>query len=537
MTEQVTRAKALVSAFRDRGMKRMFGVPGGGSSLDLIAAAVDLDVEFVLCRGETSAALMAAVSGELTGAPHIALTGIAPGAASAVNGVAYASLERAPMAIITDAREPGASTNSHQVFDQAALFAPVTKTFLGLDETTTVSDIQGLMDAALTAPQGPVHIDLSTRSAKSLVQVGPTGGTSVVKKDLAEGDLDDLVRRIEACRKPVLIIGLEARDVSVAAQVEKLANHLQCPVLTTYKAKGVYDETRALFVGHFTGAMAEGETLNQADLIIGIGLDPVEIIPGQWTSDADLLTMSTVADHVMPVEPVAVICGSLVEITRQVVDQLAPGTKDWTGVAIRSLRQSLSDRLALRSSEGLTTDDVVVAARSVMDENWRATVDAGAHMFSTMSRWTARRPHDVLKSNGLSTMGFALPAGIAAALVDPTRPVVAFTGDGGMMMCLAELSTAVRLGCNITVIVLNDGALSLIDVKQQRLQHASSGVRFPQVDFRSCAEGMGCPAWQVDTLEQLGAALDSAMNTAGPALIDVHVDPSGYVDQLEALRG
>ncbi len=158
-------------------------------------------------------------------------------------------------------------------------------------------------------------------------------------------------------------------------------------------------------------------------------------------------------------------------------------------------------------------------------------------MLSVMARIQAHESLQVLKSTGLSTMGFALPAAIGSSLVDPRRRVVAFTGDGGLLMCLAELSTAARLGCCLTVIVINDAALSLIDLKQQRRQHRSIGVRYPAVDFASAAKGQGCVAWTVDRKDPLEAVLASALTHEGPSLIDIRVDPSPYGEQLAALRG
>jgi acetolactate synthase-1/2/3 large subunit len=134
-------------------------------------------------------------------------------------------------------------------------------------------------------------------------------------------------------------------------------------------------------------------------------------------------------------------------------------------------------------------------------------------------------------------MGYAVPAAIATALAEPDRPVVAVTGDGGMMMCLAELSTAARLGLPIVVVVVNDAALSLIDIKQRRRQFAPSGVGYPPVDFARAAEGMGCRAWSVGRHDPLEDVLRLAFTHDGPSLIDVTVDPSGYGTQLAALRG
>jgi len=150
-----------------------------------------------------------------------------------------------------------------------------------------------------------------------------------------------------------------------------------------------------------------------------------------------------------------------------------------------------------------------------------------------------RKPFDVLKSNGLSSMGFALPAAIASALETPERPVAVVTGDGGMMMCLAELSTAARLCLRLVVVVINDAALSLIDIKQQGQQRPSLGVRYPSLDFAAAAEAMGCRGWRVSMGEPLALALAlrAAFSTDGPALVDVACDASGYAAQLAALRG
>ena len=192
--------------------------------------------------------------------------------------------------------------------------------------------------------------------------------------------------------------------------------------------------------------------------------------------------------------------------------------------------------LAMATGPGISPQARVEAAIEAAP-GARMAVDAGAHMISAMALWPASAPHQVLISNGLSTMGFALPAGIAAALAEPARPVIAFTGDGGLLMCLAELSTAARLGCNLTVVVLNDAALTLIDVKQQRQQRPPSGVRYPAVDFAAAARGLGCQAWTVGREDAIEPALRAAFAHPGPTLVDVTIDPSGYGAQLTALRG
>jgi acetolactate synthase-1/2/3 large subunit len=144
---------------------------------------------------------------------------------------------------------------------------------------------------------------------------------------------------------------------------------------------------------------------------------------------------------------------------------------------------------------------------------------------------------DLLISNGLSTMGFALPAAIGAALADPGRPVVAFTGDGGLAMALGDLATAAQTRAGIVVVVFNDRSLSLIDIKQRHRQMQRDGVELGTVDFAMVAEGMGVRGYRAADPDQYRDALDQAFRGAGPALIDAAVSPDGYLDQMLALRG
>jgi acetolactate synthase-1/2/3 large subunit len=158
-------------------------------------------------------------------------------------------------------------------------------------------------------------------------------------------------------------------------------------------------------------------------------------------------------------------------------------------------------------------------------------------MFSATAFWRCRRPRDLLISNGLASMGFALPAAIAAAVHDPVRGAVAFTGDGGLMMCLAELETAAEAQAPVVTVVFNDGALSLIEVKQRQRQLPQQGLRWPRTDFAAVAEGLGVRGFRAEGEAGYRAALRQAFAHAGPSLIDVRVEPDGYLAQMRAMRG
>jgi len=511
MPEPTTLAEHIVDALARQGVERIFGIPGGGSSLALIDAAADAGVDFVLTRTEAAAAIMAAVTGELTGIPGVVLTGVGPGAASAVNGIAYASLERAPLILLTD----GPASSLHQAFDQQALFAPITKMQCRLRPESGRADVAACIAATLTPPWGPVHVELTAADAVAPVtgRAVPAPADPTPTPDAAA--LDRASRMLDASRRPMVLAGLEARYGEGPAALRRFAEALACPVLLTYKAKGVLPDRHPNMIGLVAGAAAETAAVGRADLMVRFGFDPVELIAGAWRLDTPVLDLSpAAADALSPVD----------------------GASDWTAAEITALRDGLRDRQSLAGA-GHTAQTVVEALSAAAPAGCRVTVDAGAHMFSTLACWPAEEPFGVLKSSGLSTMGFALPAAIASALQAPARPVAAITGDGGLMMCLPELATAVERGCPLVVVALNDAALSLIDIKQQQQQRPSRGVRTPRVDIAAAARALGCRAWRVAPDEPLAPIFKDAFTGDGPALIDVTVDPSGYVDQLTAIRG
>ena len=531
----VTVAEAVVATLAARGTRRIWGVPGGGSSLDIIAAAPGAGIDFVLARHETAAAIMAMADAELTGAPGAVLTTKGPGVANAINGLACATLERAPLILLADgftAEQQGWIT--HQLFDQRAATAAITKGHTRAESDTPAAEIEALLDLAEAAPRGAVHLDLTSRAARR--PAGPA--RNAASPAPAAPDVGDAAVLLAAARCPVILAGLEAATPAAAQALRSLAEALGCPVLVTYKAKGVIADAHPLYAGIFTGGTLEAVAVGRADLIIQIGLDPVELILQPWRYSAPILDVALRPHPVRYAEPAAALHGDLALRIEELQKHARAST--WTAADIATHRAAALAALEWQGEAGISPPDVVRIAQEVAREvgaTPRATVDAGAHMFSATAFWQCEQPRDLLISNGLASMGFALPAGIACALHDPARGAIAFTGDGGLMMCAGELATAVEACAKLVTIVFNDGALSLIDIKQQSRQLPPSGARWGRADFARVAEGFGMPGYRASDLGEYRAALRAAFLVDGPALIDVFVDPAGYPAQLQAMRG
>lgn len=528
-----TIAGALVEALIAFGVKRMFGIPGGGSSLDIIEAGAQRGLDFVLARTETSATFMAAASAEITGVPGVVLTGLGPGAAAAANGVAYAQLDRAPVVILTDCFDAERDAYvSHQLVDHAAMFGPIVKGSMRLKAGDGAADIVALLERTVAHPQGAVHFDLSSRQAAA-----PAKGTATrMHPATTPVDAESLAaakRLLAGAKHPVVIVGVQARDSGDA--VRRFVNTVNCAVLATYKAKGIVPEGGPHAVGLTTGGALEAPTLSQADLIVTIGFDPIELIPQPWRYKAPIIEIGRVAGLPHYKAPDVSLIGPLPAS----LDALREQTCDsqWKPDEIKALKTAMRDAIKVASTRGLSPSALVEAVARQAPRGARATVDAGAHMFSAMGFWQAEEASGVLISNGLSTMAYALPAAIGSSLAEPDRPVVCFTGDGGLLMCVSELVTAVEQRSKIVVVVFNDGALSLIDIKQQKRQMPTRGVRYGAIDFATIARGFGCRAWRVADAAALDRALVEAFAGDGPAVIDVQVDPDAYPRQIEAMRG
>ncbi len=526
-------AELVAVGLRHAGVEVLFGLPGGGSNLDVIGAAEAEGLRFVLAHSEGAAVLMAAAAAQLTGCPGVCVVTRGPGATSAVNGIAHAWLDRQPLLLISDcvtAADRGRV--AHQRLDHAALFGPVTKGSFVLGSGSTEADVRAAVALSRSGPPGPVHLDLDPTAPGTPIAAGNGDHAR------APANVDAVRDALRTAQRPVVIAGVGA----TASGLRGLVAGSTVPVLTTYKAKGVVPESGPNAAGIATGATIEAPLLNAADLVVGVGLDPVELIPAPWPYTATVVLLGT-----WPTAADGAYFGDrlLDEVVVPDLDAalrgLAPDLhSDWPdGTAPDARHAALARVLAAVPSEpvGVLPQAVVAAARVLAPAGTVATVDAGAHMLAAVPMWEVDEPGELLISSGLATMGFAVPAAIAAALVRPDRKVVCCTGDGGLGMALAELETLARLWLDVIVVVFDDRALSLIAIKQGDHQGGESAVRYRTVDFAGVAESLGVPAFRADNADELHDALAKALARRGPCLIDVAVDPAGYPALLDAIRG
>jgi acetolactate synthase-1/2/3 large subunit len=539
-------AAAVVAAMKAAGVARVFVVPGGGSSLDLVAAAEAQGLPFVLARQETAAVIMAATTAELTHRPGAALVTRGPGVGNAANGMAHASLDRAPVMLLADGfAEAERAFANHQFFDHAGMLAPVAKGAAKLTGPRSASAAVAaeLLARAMAAPRGPVLLEMTGTAARGDAAPPPAIGLAAAAAAPPESAALAAARALLArARRPAVVAGLEATEPAACAALRRLVEALGCPALVTYKAKGVVPDAHPLFGGVFTGGEAEAPLLREADLILLAGADPVEFIPQPWRYDAaPVIDLGTAPRPVQYRTPEVALYGPLAPVFSALAEGAA-ARGGWPADAIAARRGAWRRALANApgGNRGLSPQAVVETAQSACRRagaDPRVAVDAGAHMFPATTFWQAERPGDLLISNGLATMGFALPAGIAAALHDPARGALAFTGDGGLLMALGELATAAALGVRLVTVAFNDATLSLIDIKTDGRALPGGALGWPEADFAGVMRSLGGLGPRARDEAEYAAALDEALAADRPALVDVLVDPGSYPAQIKALRG
>jgi acetolactate synthase-1/2/3 large subunit len=511
----------------------MFGLPGG-EILDFLEAARRAGIEFLLTRHEATAALMADVAGQLRRQPGVCVSTLGPGAMNLTLGVANAYLDRSPLVAITAATATSAAPYAtHQNLDLNAVFRPFTKETLTLDGRDTGAKVRRALDTAIAPRMGPVHIALPSDIARAAdVETGevhaPDRATDIGLA--ADRAIAAVAAALAGARRPIAIVGLDLDPVADVGPVRAFVDALGCPVFATPKAKGILPEDHPLFCGTcggLAGDLAILELFERADLLVGIGFEPVES-DKLWHQTMKLVSIGPVSIAAGGFRPYAEAVGEVGSTLRALAPRLPPVA--WTAGELDAFRERLDRvlRPAARPVTGLSAYEVTRRLRELCPRDTVFTTDVGSIKLITSQVWQSYEPLTFLESNGLSAMSYALPAAMAARLQYPERPVLCTIGDGGLAMTIGELETCVRERLHFPIVVFNDSALSLIDVAQERRGYPTVGVRFGPVDFAAVARGFGAWAARAATMGELDEAMRTGMTIGRPAVIDVAIDPAEY---------
>lgn len=524
-----TVAQAIAATLHAAGVRYVFGLPGG-ETVELLDALRRQGLEFVLVHNEPSALFMADAYARLTGTVGVCLTTLGPGAANAVVGVAHAYLDRAPLLIFT-AQKPDAllPDYTHQVLDLHALFAPITKAGLKLNPACAASGVAEALQLAQTGRPGPVHLQISNEDAA--LPTADSHAPLFMPEPIAM-DMEALARAralLAAARRPLILAGLGLEPQHPYSSLRELSETLAAPVIVTPKAKGALPDDHPLAAGTvgLTRSDPVYALLDEADCIVALGFDVVELVK-PWQVDAPTIWLAPWPNQ-NPTIPAAVeLVGDLNALLDHLTDVAPAGDKTWGAARVAAFKHSLAAPLPIPAPGRLLPQTVLETLRRHLPTGAPLSVDVGSHKILSSLDWPTLAPNRFLLSNGLSSMGYGLPAALGAALALPGEAGVCITGDAGFAMAMGELGVLARLQLPVLILVFNDGAIDLIRAQQVRAGKPVYGTEFPPPRFDQIAAAYGITARRIADEAALGHAIAQALDAQRPALLEIMLDPTSY---------
>jgi acetolactate synthase-1/2/3 large subunit len=531
----------FIKCLEEEGVEYIFGVPGE-ENLDMLdSLSRSKSIKLILTRHEQGAGFMAATYGRHTGKTGVCLATLGPGATNFVTAAAYAQLGGMPMLMVTGQKPIKKSKQGRfQILNVVDMMRPITKYTHQLASADNIpSRIREAFRLAEEEKPGATHLEFPEDIAEEQTDSLPIKASIARRPSAEEKAVRAAVRRLEAARSPVLVIGAGANRKETGRMLLQFVEKTGIPFLTTQLGKGVIDEMHPLFMG--CAALSAGDfvhrAIEDADVIVNVGHDVIEKPPFFMRQGGpEVIHVSMRSAEVDPVYfPQIEVIGDIANAIWQMKEDIVPSAK-WDFSRMLAYRAAEVDHTA--SLDGDTRFPIfpphlVRQVRAAMPSDGIICLDNGVYKIWFARNYPARQQNTVLLDNALATMGAGLPSAMASAMVYPDRKIMAICGDGGFMMNSQEMETAVRLGLNLTVLILNDNSYGMIRWKQANMGFADWGLTYGNPDFVKYAESYGAFGHRVESAAQLPDLLRHTLATPGVHLIDCPID---YADNDRILN-
>lgn len=529
---KTTVAEQLVEWLHAQGIGHVFGTPSGGW-LPYMRAMKSGGVEFVLVSHEGAAGFMACGYAIAKGVPGACYATIGPGATNLATGVGGAYLNRLPMlAFTTEAPGDLIGRTVQMAIDQQTLFKPLTKKTTRLEPERMVEILQDAFTQATSEVPGPVHIGLpDDLSGVSVNRNGaPPAGTTTEIPAAPADTLREMDALFQAARRPILAIGLGAVRSRSADLIRTIAERHSVPVILTPMAKGMLAEDHPAYTGVLFHALSDivAETHREADLVVGVGYDPVEFNYESWMPPVRLLHVDVKEADIDRGEypNVTNVIGAIPPALERLA-ALDPMPSEWDFSKLRERRDRMFSHFEPQSDK-FGPIAALAILRKHLPEDGIMTCDVGAHTHLIGQMWRTPAPGLQIMDNGWSSMGFGVPSAIGAKLAAPEKEVVCVTGDGGFLMMAGEMATAKRIGHRIVFVMLCDNSLDLIRIKQDRRKHERYGTELGPELSNKYDDMFGVPVIKAKDERSYDSALKEAFSWDGPVIVQAFIDPSDY---------
>lgn len=529
-------SKSVVESLINHHVDYVFGIPG--AKIDGVFNELeDQGPELIVTRHEQNAAFMAQAIGRITGEPGVVIATSGPGASNLATGLVTATAEGDPvLAIAGQVKRSDLLKLTHQSMDNAALFQPITKYSAEIQDPETISEvIANAYRMAKSSKKGASFISIPQDVVDAPVQGNVIKPLSDPKLGSASADdIRYLAERIREAKLPVLLVGMRGSSEKETLAIRQLVGKTALPVVETFQAAGVISrELEAHFfgrVGLFRNQPGD-MLLKRSDLVIAIGYDPIEYEARNWNAekDARIIVIDEAPAEIDPfMQPERELIGDISATLDLLTGSLEPQqVSEDAKEYLASLQAELTEQDIVQSKGEagiLHPLEVINTLQSKVTDDMTVTVDVGSHYIWMARHFRSYEPRHLLFSNGMQTLGVALPWAISAALVRPNTQIVSVSGDGGFLFSAQDLETAVRKKLNIVHLIWNDGHYNMVEFQEKMKYQRASGVDFGPVDFVKYAEAFGAKGIRATSVEELEKALEEGFATEGPVIIDIPID-------------
>ncbi|HHX5650495.1 TPA: acetolactate synthase large subunit [Enterobacter cloacae] len=533
-----TGAQLIVHLLERQGITTVAGIPGGTVLPLYDALSQSTQIRHVLARHEQGAGFIAQGMARTQGKPAVCMACSGPGATNLVTAIADARLDSIPLICITG-QVPSSmiGTDAFQEVDTYGISIPITKhNYLVRDITELPQVISDAFRIAQSGRPGPVWIDIpkDVQTAEIEIDVLPEPGERAPAPEFSAESVRDAAAMINAAKRPVLYLGGGA--INAADEIRQFAEKANLPTTMTLMALGMLPKAHPLSLGMLGmhGARSTNYILQEADLLIVMGARFDDRAIGkteQFCPNAKIIHVDIDRAELGKIkQPHVAIQGDVADVLAQLIPQTdATDRADWRQM-VADLQREFPGAIPTEG-DPLSHYGLINAVAACVDDSAIITTDVGQHQMWTAQAYPLNRPRQWLTSGGLGTMGFGLPAAVGAALANPDRKVICFSGDGSLMMNIQEMATAAENQLDVKIILMNNEALGLVHQQQSLFykQGVFAATYTGMINFMQIAAGFGLHTCDLNAEEDVHAALQAAISRPGPALIHVRIDPEQKV--------
>ncbi|EPJ55877.1 MAG: acetolactate synthase large subunit [Osedax symbiont Rs2] len=536
---KISGAQLIIKLLERQGITQIAGMPGG-ANLPMYDALLQSDIKHVLVRHEQSAGFIAQGIARVTGKAAVCFASSGPAATNLITAIADAKLDSIPVVAITgQVPSPMLGTDAFQEIDTFGLMLPITKhNYLVRSIEELINVIPEAFSIALSGRPGPVAIDIPKDIQNQMIEIEqwPEPGTAVALAQPSSTELEQIQQMIESAQRPMLMVGAGVINADASEQLVQLAEQLDIPAVSTFLGLSVFPHSHPLNMGmlgmHGTKATSIG--LEECDLLIGAGVRFDDRATGkisEFCPQASVIHIDIDKSEIGKLKTPTFAVNADIGATTRALLQMTSGCQriEW-----HARIQYLKTKHAIITPEhGQLSNPycLVQQVAEIVGENTNVHTDVGQHQMWTAQVYPFNRPRQWSSSGGLGTMGYGLPAAIGAALADPERMSLLFSGDGSILINIQELDTAVEHNLNLKIVLLNNRSLGLVRQQQTLFfkGNLSAINNRNAVNYAAVAEAMGATGFDLNDAADPQATLQQALNTPGVVLINVPISENEMV--------